>query len=250
MLLITIKEKEGTLMKKNLSRILAAFLILCMLPATFITAFARGKGVYGDLVENQSLDNAPGQYIPETIKVDGILNDTGWPESGFSYVDGNTGYWNVEDVDNLAGKNADATYKYQIRSDIEQLYVGATLTLPKLVDGQDEAIFHIFMKDANSTSSNVGYTDTITFTVNVANKTATVSIGPDKAAMSTVENGTLPAEAHQFVSEFSTDAEGNCHGQRKSNKITIAREQGNERRRHIDTASPIRIMPRIERTNR
>ncbi len=207
---ITIKEKEGTLMKKNLSRILAAFLILCMLPAMFITAFARGKGVYGDSVENQSLNNAPGQYIPETINIDGILNDTGWPESGFNYVDSNTGYWNVEDVEDLAGKNADATYKYQIRSDIEQLYIGATLTLPELVDGQDEAIFHIFMKDAKNTSSNVGYTDTITFTVNVANKTATVVVGPGKTAMSTVENGTLPAEAHQFVSKFSTDAEGNC----------------------------------------
>lgn len=52
-------------MNKRLSRILSAILILCMIPATVITAFARGKGVYGDGRDNQSLTNADGQYIPK-----------------------------------------------------------------------------------------------------------------------------------------------------------------------------------------
>lgn len=192
-------------MKKNLSRILAAFLVLCMLPATFITAFARGKGVVGDDAENQSIINAPGQYIPETIKVDGVLNDTGWPESGFNYVDGNTGFWSPE---NLTGKNGEATYKYQIRSDIEQIYVGATVTVPELVSGQTEYKFWVFLKDPELKDPDgndyIGYTDDIVFTVNVATKTATAIVGPNNAE-STVESGALPAEAHQFAYDFSDD---------------------------------------------
>lgn len=189
-----------------MARILAAILILCMIPATVITAFARGKGVYGDYAENQSIETANGQFIPETIKVDAQLNDTGWPESGFAEVNGNTGYWSTV---TQTGNNSKATYKYQIRSDIEQLYVGATLTLPELADGQNTVTFYVFMKDAQNTSSNIGYTDLITFTIDVNNQNATVDIGPGDAKSSVGTKNVLPTEAHQFKYDFSTDASGN-----------------------------------------
>ena len=156
-------QDEGDIMNKRLSRLLAAFLVLCMLPATFITAFARGKGVFHDEVENQSIENAKGQYIPETITIDGKLNDTGWPESNFNYADINTGYWNVEKPDSSVET---AKFKYQLRSDLENIYIGASVVMPV-----NEATFYIYFRDIANSPSNAGYTHLVRFDINVSAKT-------------------------------------------------------------------------------
>ena len=146
-------------MKRTVAWILIAVLVLGMIPATVITAFARGKGVYNSAHDNQSLDQAPGQYIPETIVVDGKLSDTGWPESGFSYVDSTTGYWNSETPDS---KYTGVNYKYQIRADYVQLYIGASVTMPENVK---TATFTVYFKDTQETSN--GYTDKLVFDINL-----------------------------------------------------------------------------------
>ncbi|MBR6563776.1 MAG: hypothetical protein IKK70_07550 [Clostridia bacterium] len=177
-------------MNKRLSRILSAILILCMIPATVITAFARGKGVYGDGRDNQSLTNADGQYIPETIVVDGELNDTGWPESGFAYVDSNTGYWSTQ-----APTNTALNYKYQIRSDYDYLYVGASVTLPENVK---TATVTVYFKDGNASA---GYTDKLVFNI---------------------ENGTVAQGSHEGVTLSAQGAESNLFkGTSSGNTYTL-----------------------------
>ena len=180
-------------MNKRLSRLLAAFLVLCMLPATFITAFARGKGVFHDEVENQSLENAKGQYIPETITIDGKLNDTGWPESNFNYVDVNTGYWSV-----LEPAHSGLNYKYQMRADHSQFYLGASVALP---EGISSATFTLLLKDSDKTEID-GYTHRLV--VALENGTATVKEHDNiniTLSISTDGHPVLAAEKHLIACE-------------------------------------------------
>ena len=181
-------------MKKTMSRILSLILILCMIPATVITAFARGKGVYNSVHENQSIQNATGQFIPERIVIDGKLNDTGWPTSGFASVDSNTGYWSVQ---NPKSANESLTYKYQIRADYEQLYIGASVVMPA---GVTSATVYVYFKDATDTSAD-GYTDVFSFVIADGNVTVGEPIGANisKAGV----DGCLPAEASQFAASVS-----------------------------------------------
>ncbi|MBE6683753.1 MAG: DUF4127 family protein [Ruminococcaceae bacterium] len=138
-------------MKRFISCVLTLVLVLGMIPASMLSALARGRGVYYSDTENQSLINANGQYIPETIKVDGILDDTGWPASGFSYVDKNTGLWNTADVPSDAIADY-LNYRYQIRADYDHLYVGASVTVP---ENTDNAKFTVMFKDRSLTEESV-----------------------------------------------------------------------------------------------
>ena len=81
-------------MSKRITRIISLLLVLCMLPITAIVASARGRGVNPNNTENQFIHNAENQFIPESVRIDGDLNDTAWPESGWSKVDSTNGYWN------------------------------------------------------------------------------------------------------------------------------------------------------------
>ncbi|MBR6784046.1 MAG: hypothetical protein IKM32_05060 [Clostridia bacterium] len=178
-------------MKKKLSRILSAILVLCMLPATFITAFARDKGVFYDEVENQSIENAKGQYIPETITIDGKLNDTGWPESNFNYVDVNTGYWSV-----LEPAHSGLNYKYQIRADHSQFYLGASVALP---EGISSATFTLLLKDSDKTETS-GYTHRLV--VALENGTARVKEHDNITLSISADNHpVLAAEKHLIACE-------------------------------------------------
>ena len=185
-------------MNKTITRILSAILLLCMIPATVITAFARGKGVYGDGRDNQSVIGAEGQFIPETIVVDGKLSDTGWDRQLWNEVDSTTGHWTTR---TLYGTNGDASYRYQIRADIEQLYVGATFVMPS---GVTSGRFRIWFKEDGHTDKSGaltnGYSDfiTISFDLNAETKMSAFVHDPynkgDK--LSTVESGALAAQAY------------------------------------------------------
>ncbi|MBO5870056.1 MAG: hypothetical protein J6Q89_04835, partial [Clostridia bacterium] len=128
-------------MNKGFKRILAAFLVLCMIPAAVITAFAHGPGVAGNSTPNQSYDNAKGQFIPETIVVDGKFDDTGWAIDGWNYVTSSTGNW---DVDTPASKSQELMYQYQLRADGKYFYVGAVVVLPA---GISTGEFNVFLSD-------------------------------------------------------------------------------------------------------
>ena len=181
-------------MNKRLSRLLSLILILCMIPATVITAFARGKGVYNSQRENQSIENAIGQFIPETITVDGYLNDTGWPASGFAKADSNTGYWNTQ---NPTEAHKTLSYKYQIRADYEQLYLGASVVLPENVE---TATFTVYFKDKNVTAD--GYTDKLVF--NIVNGSVTQGTHEGITLSAAGTNGCLAKEANLFKANAYT----------------------------------------------
>ena len=197
-------------MNKTITRILSAILLLCMIPATVITAFARGKGVYGDGRDNQSVINAEGQFIPETIVVDGKLSDTGWDRQLWNDVDSTTGHWTTR---TLYGTNGDASYRYQIRADIEQLYVGATFVMPS---GVTSGRFRIWFKEDGHTDKSGalsnGYSDfiTISFDLNAETKMSAFVHDPynkgDK--LSTVESGALAAQAYQLKHVLSKTDSG------------------------------------------
>ncbi len=110
-------------MKRFLTYALCVILVLGMIPASIISAFAQGKGVAKDETQNQSIDNAPNQYIPETITVDGNIDDLGWKE--WITVDSVSGVWNNATVsDDQKG----FSYTYSIRRDHEYLYVAVNFS--------------------------------------------------------------------------------------------------------------------------
>ncbi len=152
-------------MNKTLARVLAAILVLCMLPATFLTALAGGYGDAKNETENQSIDNANGQYIPETIVVDGEFNDTGWAIEGWNYVTASTGNWNVEDPSATAQQ---MMYQYQLRADYKYFYAGAAVVLP---DSVSNAKLKIYLSDDSSSYKTASL---FTFSLEKSDGTATV----------------------------------------------------------------------------
>lgn len=104
-------------MKKFLKLALCVVLVLGMIPVSVYSAFAQGKGVAKNDATNQSIDNALNQSIPETIYIDGELNDLGWKE--WITVDSVNGVWNSETV---SDEKKDFSYKYSLRRDHEYLY--------------------------------------------------------------------------------------------------------------------------------
>ena len=62
--------------------------------------------------------------IKEEIAVDGDVNDTGWAKKGWTTVSGENGTWQHQsDYDSGKTECPDFTYKYQLRTDEEKLYV-------------------------------------------------------------------------------------------------------------------------------
>lgn len=125
-------------MNKTLARVLAAILVLAMLPATFLTALASGYGVAKDETENQSIDNANGQFIPETIQIDGEFDDTGWPIEGWNYVTSSSGNWNVFDP---ASNSQEMMYQYQLRSDYKYFYGAAVVVFPETINSVNFVVY-------------------------------------------------------------------------------------------------------------
>ena len=116
-------------MKRFLTLVLCAVLVLGMIPASIISALAQGKGVAKNETTNHSLENAPNQYIPETITVDGKTDDLGWKE--WITVDSASGVWDTETV---AEERKANSYEYSIRRDHEYLYAAVVFGDSELHD--------------------------------------------------------------------------------------------------------------------
>ncbi|MBR2900765.1 MAG: hypothetical protein IKC39_00825, partial [Clostridia bacterium] len=145
-------------MKRTLALVLALIMILCMIPASMLTAFARGRGVYANTIPNQTIDGAPGQYIPETVVVDGELDDTGWREDDWKRVNSESGTWNVQyPTKNQTINNEAFSYKYNVRKDYYYLY--GAFAVPT-----DEAgLVKLWLN--NDAGENYGYSHLFTFDI-------------------------------------------------------------------------------------
>ncbi len=114
-------------MKRTLAFILTMLMVITMVPASLLTAMARGKGVSANGIDNLTVSNAPDQYIPETIVVDGRVRDTGWPYDDWNKVNTETGTWSVQNPD---AENLGLVYTYQLKTDYYFLYGGFIIETP------------------------------------------------------------------------------------------------------------------------
>lgn len=164
-------------MNKILARVLSAILLLCMIPAAVITALANGPGVGRDETENQSLVWDNNQYIPETIKIDGDLTDTGWATDGWNHVDASNGTW---DTEHPSTRNAETKYKYQVHYDYDYFYLAAVITLP---EGVDEAVLTLYLSElrylVNNDYDDRGVTAAFQFHLKNGVITESAKEGPD-----------------------------------------------------------------------
>lgn len=142
-------------MKRTLALILSAFLLLGMIPSTFLTAIAAGPGVMSNGFQNQSQNTANNPEILETVIIDGNVDtDVAWATNKWNEVDTTNGTW---DKENPAEESKKLTYKYQLHYDYEYFY-GA------IVLGKDikDAEITIWLK-VNPEST--GYTHKVLYTV-------------------------------------------------------------------------------------
>lgn len=67
-----------------------------------------------------------GRYIPETITIDGIINDNGWDDNAWTYV---TPHVNgtIQEPHRLSGLAEEFSYYYQMRTDGENVYFAFAL---------------------------------------------------------------------------------------------------------------------------
>ncbi|MBO5870055.1 MAG: hypothetical protein J6Q89_04830 [Clostridia bacterium] len=176
-------------MNKTFKKVLAAFLVLCMIPAAVITAFAHGPGVAGNQTENQWHDLAQGQYIPETVVVDGEFDDAGWAVNEWSYVNTNNGAWDSEAPNTL---NATASYKYQMHYDRNYFYFAAVIAMPAGVDEGTFAVYLSEQKVDNTYMADRGVTGGFTFAIVGNEVSVTAQKGGDELA---IANGVKPSPA-------------------------------------------------------
>lgn len=169
-------------MKRTLALILSALMVFGMIPMSLITALAHGPGVAGNTTQNQSIDNALGQYIPETIVVDGNYTDTGWDKDEWNEVDTHNGTWSVE-----YPSRSEFSYKYQLKVDMQYLY-GIIL-----LDGDDAAEVTVWLSDGTMAGDSVSV-DKIVFAVDKENQKVTPTI-----------NGGDPYELHEKAAAFSSE---------------------------------------------
>ncbi len=119
-------------MKRTLALILTVLMLVSMIPATLLSVIARGPGVAADTTLNQSTENSPNQFIPETVVIDGVLDDTAWLYSDWNVVNTDSGTWSVQ---NPSEVQADVTYKYQLKIDYYYLYGAIVIDKDSLSTG-------------------------------------------------------------------------------------------------------------------
>ncbi|MBQ4317261.1 MAG: hypothetical protein IJC20_03340, partial [Clostridia bacterium] len=166
-------------MNKTFKKVLAAFLVLCMIPAAVITAFANGPGVAGNQTENQWHDLAQGQYIPETVVVDGEFDDAGWAVNEWSYVNSDNGGWDSEAP---TQNNSTVSYKYQLHYDRNYIYVAAVVALPTGVDTAKFVVYLSEQKVDNTNMADRGPSAGFTFDIVCNNVSVTAEKGGDEIA--------------------------------------------------------------------
>ncbi|MBR4950317.1 MAG: hypothetical protein IKZ23_00020, partial [Clostridia bacterium] len=104
-------------MKRTVAIILAAVMMLGIIPASFMSVFAHGTGVGMNNIGNLSIDNTVGEKIAATVNVDGKYNDTAWKYEDWNIVTAQTGLWSV-----TLPKNGSFGYKYQLHTDYQYIY--------------------------------------------------------------------------------------------------------------------------------
>ncbi len=172
-------------MNKRLAKILAAILLLCMLPATFISALAHGYGVANTATENQYWDSASGQYIPQLIAVDGNLSDSGWVTSDWVHTNDQNSTW---DSTYPSDTNTEASYAYQLKLDNKHFYAAAVITLPAGVTTADLNLFLSEQKVNTNEANNRGCTGGFIFKIDTSKAgssdmvTVTAQVGADEEA--------------------------------------------------------------------
>ncbi len=117
-------------MKRLTALLLTAIMVFTIIPASFMSVSAHGKGVGKDGYTNLSIDNAPGQIIPSTVTVDGSEEDTGWDHDDWQTVNAGTGIW-----DAVYYRSSDFSYKYQLHSDYQYLYGIVKLDINDIYNG-------------------------------------------------------------------------------------------------------------------
>ncbi|MBR5278116.1 MAG: DUF4127 family protein [Clostridia bacterium] len=117
-------------MKRLTALLLTAIMVFTIIPASFLSASAHGRGVAQNNRDNLSIDNAPGQIIPSTVVVDGSEDDTGWDHDDWQTVNAGTGIW-----DAVYYRSSDFTYKYQLHSDYQYLYGIVKLDINDIYNG-------------------------------------------------------------------------------------------------------------------
>ncbi len=202
-------------MKRTLALLLTLLMVATMIPASLINVLARGPGVAANTIENGTHEAAPDQYIPETVVVDGILNDSAWHRDDWTEVSAETGKWNSVPT---ADVNQGTTYYYQLEKDYYFLYGAFT------VDSAVAKSFTIWLNDGSATN---GYTDKFVFdltqtpaedkTINVVRETVDgeeiVSKSPyahQKFAAMMVKDGTnITVEFKSLLADFCANAKPN-----------------------------------------
>ncbi len=174
-------------------------MIVCMIPASVLSVFARGKGVAANNTPNQSHSLAPDQQIPETVVVDGVLDDTGWPVTEWIEVDSETGSWNIQYPD--AETDMPLTYDYQLTNDFYSLYGAFRFN-------SHATTLHIYLKDYDLAASvDVGYTAHLEF--DIADKRVVSRTSYDPATgeyVAITDDAHSPAE--RFAYKFADGTDG------------------------------------------
>lgn len=136
-------------MKRTLALILTVLMLVSLIPASLINVIARGPGVLPNGLNNQQYQQAPGQYIPETVLIDGILNDTAWPNEDWKEVNSDSGTWSKQYP---LESNYSKTFKYQLKVDYYYLYGAVVIEKDAAPTGN----VTLWLNDG---SMNGGYTD-------------------------------------------------------------------------------------------
>ena len=150
--------------------------------------------------------------IPETITIDGVLDDNGWASDGWTSVDETNGVIQEAPGDTPLSPVA---YKYQLRTDDEYLYFGAELNCDAAEGGNgvgtnvrfwiksnDEAtvythFYDVFLKDG-AVATNSKYNTSAT-----ENKGAAIE-NPSIVAEMKTSDGKTYVEFKVLLSEFTT----------------------------------------------
>ena len=138
--------------------------------------------------------------VPETITVDGKLDDNGWKEDAWTEVTPDNGYWQA------IPKTADTlSYKFQLRADDTKLY-GAVVADCALVVGGNGAGTNarVWLRTNDAATVYTHFYD-----INAAALVAKKNTALDKNSGANIENSTLTAnvigEGNKTYMEFSVD---------------------------------------------
>ena len=161
-----------------------------------------------------------GRYIPETITIDGIINDNGWDDNAWTYVTPHVN-GSIQEEHRLSdtAKADQFSYYYQMRTDGENVYFAFALEDVDFFDGKTTTdrgdatkenkniqSIRVWIK-SNGEKNGVDYSDAISFThlYNISN-------GVDGADVSQYNNSKYDVGIGETVLQLDAD-DLDIHGQ-------------------------------------